>query len=260
MNQNAVTSREVFVDELSLKPLLIASFRDDEQLGLATAFIIQREKESFLITCRHVVAGSVDKGIPNFLKVKVRLLNTKDFYTIERLDLYDEDGKEKWLEHPVLGKECEVIAIPLSSMDIRLDSLNPLDLDLAKSEMDLMPSESVSVIGYPFGRSAGGLLPIWVNATIASDLAIDWSKLPAFLISGTTTPSMSGSMVIARRIGSMRLITGTNLFNGQTNDKFVGIYSGRLRVSKNEAISSHVGIVWRPEVIDKILDHYFLKP
>lgn len=245
----------ISVDGLSLIPLMVAPIRDETQLGVATGFVVKVEETCFLITNRHVVAGDAD-AIPNKINFKLRHLMSMDFCKIVSVPLIDDDSIPQWFEHPELGEKADVIALPLPNYPTSI-APQELDLTLKDTDMELMPTEQVTIIGYPFGKSAGGLLPIWVNGALASDFDVHWNKLPTFLISATTKPSMSGSMVIARRIGMVRT-RETNLHNGKVNDKFLGVYSGRLKVGEDfaddDGIDSHIGVVWRAEVVTAILD------
>lgn len=246
--------RGIPVDSLSLIPLMLAPFRDEKQLATATGFVVKSEETPFLITNRHVVVGGMKQGIPNKLNFKLRAMMTMDYCKIVSIPLLDEAQTPQWFEHPTHGDKVDVVALPLPNYPTGI-APEVLDLSLKDTDMSLLPTEQVTVIGYPFGKSAGGLLPIWVNGALATDFSINWNRLPAFLISGTTKPSMSGSMVIARRIGSVRT-SQTNLMNGKVNDKFLGVYSGRLKVGddfEEDGVDSHIGVVWRADLVEEIL-------
>lgn len=248
------TPRGIGVDGLSLIPLMLAPFRDETQLATATGFVVKSEETPFLITNRHVVVGGVAQGIPNKLNFKLRAMMSMDFCKIVSVPLLDTAQIHQWFEHPTHADQVDVIALPIPNYPTGI-APNELDLNLKDTDMDLLPTEQVTVIGYPFGQSAGGLLPIWVNGALATDFAVDWNGLPAFLISSTTKPSMSGSMVIARRIGSVRT-SQTNVMNGRVNDKFLGVYSGRLRIGEDfeeDGLDSHIGVVWRANLVEEIL-------
>lgn len=252
------------VDGLSLIPLMIAPFAEENQLGVATGFVVKVESTPFLITNRHVVTGKDNftdemmmKAPPNKLNAKLRVMMSKDFSKIVSWDLFDKQQDRLWFEHPAHGEKVDIVALPIPNYR---DDLAPAELDMAlkDTDMSLSPTEQVAVIGYPFGKSPSGLLPIWVTGFLASDFIVDWNDLPAFLISTTTKPSMSGSPVIARRIGSVRQTSGTHLMNGAINDKFLGVYSGRLSVGDDfkphDGLDSHIGIVWRAELVTDIIN------
>lgn len=247
--------KSIAVEPLSKVALMLAPFHKDTQLGTATGFVVKIENMSFLVTNLHVFIGNTRQGIPDHVRTKLRIFQSKEFCIVEKFPLYDSEEQPLWLEHPVHGSKVDVALLPLRQFSNDIEP-QPLDLSLMHTDMELVLTEAVTVIGFPFGKDQGGLLPIWVGGTLASDLEVHWNDLPAFLISGTTKPSMSGSMVIARRIGSVRT-KEANLFNGKINDKFLGVYSGRLKIDgyEEDGIDSHIGIVWRAEIVKEILEH-----
>ena len=111
--------------------------------------------------------------------------------------LYEPDGQAlRWLEHPQ-GRAVDVVAVPL-----RLPShcrIFPLDLALADADLEVKVAMAVSIVGYPKGLTAGGVLPIWKTGHLASepDLNYEYGR-PAFLIDATTRIGMSGSPVVLR--------------------------------------------------------------
>lgn len=136
------------------------------------------------------------------------------------------------------------MAIPVSIPDTC--TIYPLDLASGVFDMIVSPSEPVSIVGFPLGLASAGKFPIWKTGHVASDLDLDYEGKPLFLIDATTKPAMSGSPVIARRIGSYRSTAGLNL--GADAVRFLGVYSGRV----NENIDASIGYVWKPHVIDDI--------
>ena len=84
----------------------------------------------------------------------------------------------------------------------------------------------MSIIGFPLGLAAGGLLGIWVRGTVPSEPDIDYNALPLMLVDSRTRQGQSGSPVIAHRPGGMvALEDGENaVFNGPVF-RFLRIYS-----------------------------------
>lgn len=145
----------------------------------------------------------------------------------------------------------DVVALDITPNpnDNRFDFF-PLDLTLRDTNLVLSPAEPVSIVGFPFGVSQAGRLAIWKTGHIASDLDIDYSNRPIFLVDVTTKSGMSGSPVIARRMGTFRTSTGTSL--GGSATKFLGIYSGRVP-DNDGGQDSNIGMVWKARVLDEIL-------
>jgi hypothetical protein len=160
--------------------------------------------------------------------------------------LYDSVGDPLWFEHPVHGRAVDVVALPLtqtSNIDIyAYDPLHPGPL------ITFGPSDPLSVIGFPFGRTGGGNLGIWVQGTIATEPAIDWDDRPCFLIDSRTREGQSGSPVILYRADGYSDEQGTVRFGTGVAERFVGIYSGRI--SKE----SDLGFVWKASALADILE------
>lgn len=110
------------------------------------------------------------------------------------------------------------------------------------------PSDAVSVIGFPFGMTAGGAFGVWATGHLASEPIVNFSDLPIQLIDCRTRPGQSGSPVIAYRSGGMvAMANGDSVaFNGPVY-RFIGIYSGRINAE------SDIGIVWRASAINELL-------
>ena len=106
----------------------------------------------------------------------------------------------------------------------------------------------VSIIGFPAGFTGPYRFPIWKTGHIASDPDLDYAKRPMFLIDATTRGGMSGSPVVTR-LWSFRNREGQVVFTAGMRTRFLGVYAGRLGGSTTE-----IGRVWRPGVIDEILD------
>jgi V8-like Glu-specific endopeptidase len=112
----------------------------------------------------------------------------------------------------------------------------------------LTPADPVSVIGFPFGQTAGGSYGVWATGFIASELAINFNNLPVQLIDSRTRPGQSGSPVIAHRNGGLvALDDGSSALHKGPVARFVGIYSGRINKK------SDIGIVWKAYAIQELL-------
>lgn len=110
------------------------------------------------------------------------------------------------------------------------------------------PSDPVSIIGFPFGHTAGGMMGIWVQGTLASEPAIDWQDLPCFLVDSRTRSGQSGSPAILWRTGAYTTEAGSTVVSTGIAERFVGIYSGRI----NE--HSDLGVVWKAAALVELLN------
>lgn len=223
-------------------------------LMTATAFVVSRNDQFFLVTNWHVLAGRIPEtnqpthpsaAIPDTVRIAHHSKGRLGSWQLVEEQLYKPDGSPRWLEH-AQGKVIDVVALPLSNIPPAIDVF-PLDLVLADADLIPQPAMSVSIIGFPFGLSAGGARPIWKTGHIATDPDIDFDGRPSFLIDATTRNGMSGSPVVVRSAGGHISRSGNYILAGGITTKFLGIYSGRIRDDVE------LGRVWRPKVLEEIL-------
>lgn len=246
------------VDPLSFVPLHLESFANGNKLADGTGFVILYENVSYLVTNRHVLSGrnilnkpiSATAAIPDTIQVWFHSKSPTPFSWLGvKEPLIDESsGENLWAEHPEKHK-VDVAALPLNKY-LQGVRLVPLDLSLSESILIVSPSEPVSIVGFPLGLKSFGRFPIWKTGHIASDIELDYhhdvlGRIPAFLIDATTKEGMSGSPVLAKRVGWHKV--SNDSFSSGEVVKFLGIYSGRIHEQ------SDVGIVWKPSVISEVL-------
>jgi S1-C subfamily serine protease len=244
---------ELTIEQQSVQSLFIEMFFNDTALSTGTGFIVDAPRGPVLITNRHNVTGrrqdnnqplSKTGGIPN----KIRILRN-DAYNVGSwrpvsYDLLDVQGNMLWVEHPTMGAAADFIALPI---DTPFDVTNyPYVTSKPARELLLKPSETVSVIGFPFGQAAGGYFGIWVSGFVASEPDVDYDNKPLFLIDCRTRPGQSGSPVVAVRNGIANMKGGSTTMGGNWSE-FLGIYSGRINDQ------SDLGIVWKRNAIEELI-------
>ncbi len=257
----------VMIDPLSLISLHVETFYDNKEDGDlhtkakiadATAFVYYKYPKYYLITNWHVVSGrhpqtgralSMKAGIPNLIDVWFHSLGGGSLvWMCSTLPLRDWTTDEKlWIEHP-RGKDVDVVALPLENPHFY--KLYPLEPGLFDTQLEVFPSEAVSIIGYPYGLTGTGSLPIWKTGHIASDIETDYDGKPAFLIDSTVREGMSGSPVVARKKEFISQ-DKTILLSLEKADKFLGVFSSSITSKKYDP---EIGLVWKPEVIKEIID------
>lgn len=246
--------REVIIDPLSTRSLYLELLVQGLVLSQATGFIVEHNAEPLLITNWHVLSGrdprtnqvkSPTAAVPDTVRITLHANSLGSWEMIYR-PLYDEEGDHLWIEHPS-GRNVDLVALPLTDIPERI---NIYSLDLALSDTDMIPQVAmpISIIGFPLGLTAAGAFPIWKTGHIASDPDIDYQGNPAFIIDATTRGGMSGSPVVLRLSGGYSMSTGQTMLAGGTRTRFLGVYSGRIHVE------SEIGIVWRPHLIQEILE------
>ncbi|MBE0360023.1 trypsin-like peptidase domain-containing protein [Pseudoalteromonas aliena] len=248
-----------YVDPLSCTSLFIEPCFNEIGLSVATGFLLKYCEDTYLITNWHVVSGKdadslecLDKknlAIPNNLLVSFHKKGSLGEWVKRRIDLLDDNEDPLWLEHP-LGSEVDVVVIKLDETD----DIEIYTLDYQLKDKDMVPVTAmpVSVVGYPFGLSAGANWPIWKTGNIASDHGIDFEvNRPAFLIDATTRAGMSGSPVVLRA-DSYQTSDGNYEMAGGIQTRFLGVYAGRIHGQ------SEIGRVWRPFVIQETIENRLL--
>ena len=226
-------------------------------LSTGTAFVVQSPCGPVLITNRHNVTGR--HNITNELLCKqghipdeIIILHNRRGQLgkwIDRNELLLEDYNPLWIEHPTLGVKADFVALPLKN----LDDVELYPYDIAPPSPDkailVKPSDTVSVIGFPFGITGGGALGIWATGFMATEHDIDFGELPTFLVDCRARPGQSGSAVIAHRnTGMMKTESGKSFMSTGAVTRFMGIYSGRINDQ------SDLGIVWKASAIKELVD------
>lgn len=242
------------IAEPSFKSLFIQMYYKEQILSCGTGFVVFSRRGPLLITNRHNVTGrhqdsskplSSTGGLPDRIKIFHNYLGQIGRW-IEKDELLFSNEKPRWIEHPRLGKEADLVALPLvNTAFVHMHVYDP-----GNSDPDILvgPSETVSVVGFPFGLRAGGSLAIWATGFIASEPEIDYDNKPIFLIDCRSRQGQSGSAVIAYRGGGMTAMQGGlgMLYSGPVF-RFLGIYSGRIRPD------SDIGIVWKTAAISELV-------
>ena len=248
----------------TVKSLFIEMNRGDTLLSTGTATLVANNQESHcaLVTARHNVTGRhqetgacLHKQAAEPDNLVIYFHETQDDLGDKwkkiRLPLYKEDGKPWWIEHPVLGAAADIIALNLTWGGDIVRYPYYLDTALDRPSLVIDPSESVSVIGFPFGLSSHEKLPVWATGFLAQELTLVTPQQPTFLIDCRTRQGQSGSPVIAYRVGAFRNIQEgkvvTTIHAGVVWE-FLGIYSGRVNAE------SDLGRVWHVSAVRELLN------
>lgn len=255
-----MNDEKITININSIKSLYLEIFFNYTKLATATGFLVQKDDNIYLITNRHVVSGRdnetnecLDKkysAIPNKLKIYFPYFENNNYiWKNISWDLYDKEEKPIWLEHPIYKGNIDVVAINLGTFD-RSTFLHCLE-----SEYKPIVTESVYIIGYPFGFNVNpenGKYAIWSSASVASDpdlnLNINGKQLPAFLVDAKTRQGQSGSPVIYYSSNGVdRQDDGIAIYGGPIIHE-IGIYSGRINKD------SDLGYVWKWSLIKEIIN------
>lgn len=235
----------------SVQSLFIEMRFNGQSLSTGTGFLVNSARGILLVTNRHNVTGrrqddnkpmSPTGGVPNELAIYHNVKGTLGAWVQKIEPLYDNQDRPLWYEHPDLRAKMDVVALPLTHTD--QVEFYPYDLENLGPNLMVGPTEVISVIGFPFGITAGGYFPVWATGFIASEPVVDFGGLPVLLIDCRSRQGQSGSPVLAYRSGgSIAMDNGmTGIFAGPVI-RFIGIYSGRINAE------SDLGIVWKSKAI-----------
>jgi len=247
----------------SLKSIFIEARFGSSVLGTATAFLIASDRQSHcaLITNRHVVTGrhqetgrclNSNAGIPDNLVIHFHAQSDdadECKWNEVQLPLFRQDGSPYWFEHSKFGERADVVALNLHWGNDVVKFPYYLETDLDRFGIALGPAESVSVVGFPLGRSVERF-PIWATGFLAQDWSLVTPESPTFLIDCRTREGQSGSPVLAYRVGSYRHQKGDKIVSTLSPHpvwEFLGIYSGRI------SRDSDLGIAWHHSVVADVL-------
>jgi hypothetical protein len=228
-------------------------------LSHATAFLCSAGLNLFLVTARHVVTGrhnesgdllSATGAVPDELGVRYIMPTVQGPKFEERIEpLYNPTGHPRWVEHPTHGARADCVAVPIGTT--RRFPMLPYNgehpLGTRDPKIVYGPSDPVSVVGYPFGKDAGGYA-IWATGFVASEPSVDYAGLPILLVDCRTRPGQSGAPVILQRNSGLVLLEdGSMISDGRPRSRFLGVYSGRVNPE------SDIGMVWKTSAIREIL-------
>lgn len=239
----------------SVQSLLIEMRFNGQLLSTATGFVVNTPtKGPHLITNRHNFTGrhqdtgkllSKTGGIPSDVVIVHNSKGGLGQWITCTEPLYLNE-RPRWVEHPTLNGTADFVALQLTQL--AGVEWYPYDPSNPGPDIHVGPADSVSVIGFPFGITAGGAFAVWATGSIASEPDVNFKNLPVVLIDCRSRQGQSGSPVLAYRSGGMvRMKNGdSSVFDGAV-DRFMGIYSGRINPE------SDLGMVWKAEAIADLI-------
>ena len=260
-----------------------------EIIGTGSGFFFELAGEWFLITNWHNVSGRhafskqpLGPGgrFPELIHAKLATYfpETEEFTTVaHRVEIYDE-GVPRWFEHPNLGADCDVIALPFDRPNVCPPFMHNAANLISPTRVPVEPGVTVFIVGFPRSISVGTGLPLWKSGYIASEPHYDVTiggqisdvgglrngrTIPAFFIDSQTREGMSGAPVFASYTGAWDTTNPYEPLNldapdfwsrddvvlGGSAAEFVGCYSGRVGANEEGAA---LGLCWRKDVIELI--------
>lgn len=247
----------------------------------ATSYFHSRNEENaYLVTNWHVVtdrlpsvpsrsrSGALPTEAVLYLHKKQKdksSIRTDDIVSL-KVPLNDADGNSpKWLEHPTLKNRFDVVALPINIKILDGAVFNCIsDWPGNYSNLEPYAMADVAIVGYPWGLTGGGNLPLFKRGGIASEPDVNQNGLPRFLIDSRTTEGNSGSPVICSHSG---IYTPGNVANLQNDSvigtvrRFIGVYSGRLEsIEEGDSTKgieniSEIGIAWKVSEVEHLISN-----
>jgi hypothetical protein len=247
----------------SLKSFFVEICFGEKILSTGTATLVARNENSrcAIITNRHNVTGRHQKtneclskklGIPDNIVIYLHRSNPHiGEWRKLKLPLYRGNEEPVWIEHPVLGADADLVALNVKWGNDVLCLPYYIETDRDRVGMVVSPAEPVSVIGFPFGVTTSGKLPVWATGFLAQELSLVSEVNPVFLIDCRSRQGQSGSPVIAFRTSGYRSIKEGRIsasLSPKVVWEFLGIYSGRINPD------SDLGTVWHVDTLAALVD------
>jgi Trypsin-like peptidase domain len=250
MDTNLVV--EQTIDGKSIASHCLVLYAYSRSVSTATGFFVQVDGINLLITNYHVVSGrNPDTGlqmantIPDRILIPVLRRDTGYWRPVVQRLLVD--GEATWIEHPILRRKFDVVALPVTLSPDEDWSISPYPMDPGP-DIAVSTGSTVVIIGFPQGMSGVGLTALWIGGIVASEPNVLEDNENFFWIDANTRHGMSGSPVVARRFGAVLQPGGTvGMWNGIV-DRSLGVYAGRASPDMT------LGRVWKWSRVMELVD------
>lgn len=246
------------IDPYSLTTVPIEQLANGNPMKSATGFIWKHGNQHCLVTNWHVVTGKhahtfelTTESQPDELRVMFNLRGQNFGKQDYKIRIRDDQFRPLWFAHPVRGRLCDVVAVPLPLSGFE-PSTNLYPINVLRSEDDLAVGigMDVFILGYPFGPTPPGF-PVWKRGSIASEPDLTPIGTGYLLVDTASRPGMSGAPAVLRSWAVHVLSNGGVSMRPEPANKFIGVYSGRLHTKNTE--DAQLGIVWPKEDIEEII-------
>lgn len=228
-----------------------------QQVVFASGFFYKSGDNIYYITNRHVIIEESNGHYPDSIRLKLYTdpSNIASSRVIS-LDLYDAARRPVWREHPVYGKNVDVVAIPVSPARLNGCKIIPLSREYqVPDDIVLDYGQDLMAIGYPEGLSDNvHNLPIARNASLASSYMVPFNTEPYMLVDSRLHPGTSGSPIFTKPIFTARCPDGSFTTSPQGKIYLVGIHSAGAhlcpRGEAGEGKPLDLNICWFASLLD----------
>ncbi len=232
-------------------PIYTTSAYSNERQLSGTGFFYFSKERLYLVSAKHVFLDNISDHRPDSFEI---ILHKASTHLTEvghrRLNLYDENGRQLWLEHPT-DRDVDIAAIPIDEKNLREENYFFIALscnDFYPSESTLSVGEDVFVAGYPRAvYDEEHNLPVFRKAMIASVYGVPYRERKYFLIDSLLHPGTSGAPVLTKKKARQLPHLTDNISNESSRSYLVGIHSGDL----HEKLE--LGIAWYSELLEEII-------
>lgn len=268
------------IHPFSVRSLALCTLSGTTELSNATGFLISGKSGPLLVTNYHVLTGKnpftreyihPNRISPDRLRIVLRHPGKLSWDEDTIVPLF-RDGVEQFVTSREVDRGDGIksyldVAILPFKVDQTKYELDYIDLDGWENKTVVMtPMQDVAIVGFPFGLSSNGALPIWKSGQIASEPSLSFQGYPAILVDAATRGGMSGSPTYYLPRPPYQTVDGNTILAGGQAHFFLGIYSGRLLLpperleklhkehrAQIEAIGSDLGLVWGYEAIRQVM-------
>jgi hypothetical protein len=225
----------------------------------ASGFFFSENDNLYLVTNKHVIYGedfAQSSVQPKIKQVTIILHTDASNSTVNEqlnIELFDGDGKRKWLEHK--NPTIDVILIPITlGKKYIVKPLNRTFIEDAKDFVTLF--EKIVIVGYPYGwYDDVNNLPIIRVGHLSSPFKVGFKGYPWMVGDVITHPGMSGAPVLMYLVNPIKKYAGgIRKISPETRFLLIGVYSGQFEIPYNKERPNLVTI-WFPETILEILDN-----
>jgi len=238
---------------------------NDHPLGKATGFFLKYQSNWFLVTNWHVFSGrDPESGQPKDKSCAVPDACRFYFASFQKESLTfnpvirslgDASNLEAtWFQHPIGGQYFDVAVLPIEANEVGL-AKDLFDSNGHDPDMLIDLGDNLFLPGYPLGLSAGGLLPIWKRASLASSWEFGQGINRLFYVDTATREGMSGAPCLAisnwRHYSLDRATNKVSVVERPLSWRLLGVYSGRFNPS--DSFEAQIGIVWRENLITETI-------
>jgi hypothetical protein len=225
----------------------------------ASGFFFSENANLYLITNKHVIYGedfAQSSAQPKIRQVTIILHTDASNSTMNEelnIELFDGDGKRKWLEHKDPTIDVVLIPIVLDKKCI-VRPLNRTFIEDAKDFVTLF--EKIVIVGYPYGwYDDVNNLPIIRVGHLSSPFKVGFKGNPWMVGDVITHPGMSGAPVLMYLVNPIRKdAEGKRTISFETRFLLIGVYSGQFLIPHNEKERPNLVTIWFAEKILDILD------